>query len=342
MLDAGISSSWVTGSASASLKTASMQKHHGLIVNFVQRYYSLKFNDPASVTSFLDPSVTLDQVKAVSSTTNPPMYISEVKYGRMVIIAISSDESASSLEAAIRADISFGLSGGSGSLDVKTKQILQNSVIQGLVVGGGTDTGAQLLSSLPGGAIDGLAEFIKDGATYNPNTSPGAPIAYTARYLNGKVADSSFEADFATTGCRDVDIPITSGRISFQVGDDDKDEEMYPFITIARAGTVVADENGLHKWDHAGENGHKWDDHEFHGPFTFAIHDLTLANCQNLQATVGERSTRGSNPGWRTTCKIELLVNGQWFIAKDMDVNHDEFIWGDNHPMQSTINLALP
>jgi hypothetical protein len=348
LLDAGVSATWLTGSASASLRTAASRKHNGLIVRFVQRYYSLKFGDPPSVVSFLDPSVTLDQVKAVAFpagtgnglSNNPPMYISEVKFGRMLLIAISSDEDASSLEAAVRAEINSGVSGGVVQVDASTKRILQNSEIEGLVVGGSSAVAGRLLSSIIGGNIDGLPAFINEGATYNPNTSPGAPISYTARYLDGSLADSSYTADFSLTGCREEDVAITVGRISFQVGNDDKDDEMFPFITIQQGGTVVADANGRDVWDGAGHR--KWDDHEFHGPFTFPVRGLTLANCSNLLATIGQRSTRGTNPGWRTTAKIELLVNGSWFTTKPMSDNADEFIWGDNHPGQSSFGLVCP
>jgi hypothetical protein len=101
LLDVGVSASWLTGSASASLRSAASAKHNAVIVKFVQRYYSLKFGDPSSVASFLDSSVTLNEVKNVAypagngHAANPPMYISEVKYGRMVLIAISSDDSES-------------------------------------------------------------------------------------------------------------------------------------------------------------------------------------------------------------------------------------------------------
>jgi len=348
LLDAGLSASWLTGSAQASLKSAATQKHHGIIVSFIQRYYSIKFNDPTSVASFFDPRVTLEQVKAVAfpagggRTDNPPLYISEVKYGRMLLLAISSDDDESSLDTAIRADISFGLSGGSGHLDDSMKTILQNSTIQGLVIGGSARAGGQLLSTLIGGGIDGLPKFINDGATYNPSTSPGAPISYTARYLNGELADTSYTADFSTTGCHDDDVPITQGRISFQVGNDDKDDEMYPFLIIQRGGVTLADVSGLHSWDQAGEGGHKWDDHSFHGPFPFNIANLNLATCSGLSAIVGQRSTRGTNPGWRTTLKIEFFFNGSWFTAKPMNENQDEFTWGDNHPGQSTVALACP
>lgn len=348
MLDAGVSASWLSGSAQASLKSAVTQKQHGVIVSFIQRYYSIKFNDPSSVASFFDPRVTLEQVKAVAfpagrgRADNPPLYISEVKYGRMLLLAISSNDDESSLDTAIRADISIGLGGGSGHLDDSMKKILQNSTIEGLVIGGSAQSGGQLLSSIIGGDIDGLPKFIEDGATYNPNTSPGAPISYVARYLNGDLADTSYTADFSTTGCRDEDVPITQGRISFQVGNDDKDDEMYPFLTIQRGGATLTDASGLHVWDHAGEGGHKWDDHSFHGPFPFPITNLNLADCSGLSAIVGQRSTRGTNPGWRTTMKIEFLVNGSWFTAKPMSDNQDEFIWGDNHPGQSRLSLACP
>jgi|SRR5579864_972864 len=348
LLDVGVSASWMTGNASASLRSAASKHHNALIVKFVQRYYSLKFNNPTSPDSFLDPSVPLDRVKTVAHPkqnelpNDPPMYISEVKFGRMLLIAISSDESSASLETAVRASISSGLGGGSGHLDQSTKNILQSSEIEGLVIGGSQAAGAQLLSTIIGGNIDGLPQFIKDGATYDPNMSPGAPISYTARYLSDdSVADSSFTADFSLTGCRDDEVPITKGRISFQVGNDDKDDEMFPFITITQGGNVVADASGEGRWDNAG-HGPTWDDHSFHGPFEFNITGLTMASCSNLTATIGQRSTRGSNPGWRTTAKIELFVNGGWHTAKPMSDNQDEFTWGDNHAGQNSFPLVCP
>ena len=130
LLDVGVSASWMSGSASASLRTTSTKKHNALIVKFVQRYYSLKFSDPTSPASFFDPVLTLSQVKQVAHpegnglSDDPPMYISEVKFGRMVLISISSDDDEATLEAAVRASFSSGLSGGSGQLDASTKTVL--------------------------------------------------------------------------------------------------------------------------------------------------------------------------------------------------------------------------
>jgi hypothetical protein len=267
------------------------------------------------------------------------MFISEVKYGRMALITISSDELTSSLEAAVKASFSSGLSGGHVALDSSSRSILQNSEIEGLVIGGGTNTGALLLSQLGTGGVDGLASFITSGATYDPNTSPGALISYVARYLDNTVADSSFEADFSLTGCTDADVPIPYGRIAFQVGNDDKDGEMYPFVQISRSGEMLTDVSG-YGWDHAGWA--KWFDHDYHGPFPFKVNNLTLANCANLQAVVGQRSTHGTNPGWRTTFQIDLQVGDKWETVKPMSGNQDEFIWCDNHPGQDTVPLSCP
>ena len=345
MLDTGVSVSWLSGSASASLRTASTKKHHAIVVSFIQRYYSIRFSDPTSPASFFGKNVTLDRVQGLTRpptpghTSDPMMFISEVKYGRMALITISSDEATSSLEAAVKASFSSGMSGGSLSLDTGSKSILQNSEIEGLVIGGAAGNAATLLSNLGTGGIDGLSNFIKTGATYDPNTSPGAVISYVARYLDNTVADSAFSADFSLDGCTDSDVPIKNARIAFQTGDDDKDGEMYPFIVIDQGGKQLANVSG-YGWDHAGWA--HWSDHQYDGPFSFPIDGLTLSSCLNLQATVGQRSTKGTNPGWRTSFQIDFQVDDHWVTVRPMNGNADEFTWGDNHPGQNTVGLTCP
>ena len=52
---------------------------------------------------------------------------------------------------------------------------------------------------------------------------------------------------------------ITQGRIAFQVGDDDKDDEMYPFIQLRNGPELIADDNGLNVWDQTGRKDlEKW------------------------------------------------------------------------------------
>jgi hypothetical protein len=361
LLDAGVSASWLGGSFSARLKTVTTSKKNSVIVKFNQIYYEVNAKGLALPSEAFGAGVTLDQVKAVaypadpqsSRPLNPPLMVKTVKYGRMAILAIASDAKASDLEFAVRAGFNAVASTGEFTLDVQSRQILEQSTFDGVVVGGAAGTGAGLLSSVAAGNLTGLKTFLTEGATYNPQTSPAAPISYVLTYLDNRVADSSFSADFSLTGCTDTAVPIERIRVGWNVGDDDKDQEMYPYIIIRdRNGRIVANSGGEGRvwastlvtvFGHTVRANMVWDDNNSYGPFEVPVlGQWSLHECEGSTAEVGQRSSNGEDPEWHTTFYIDVRIDGKWYTIRGPSPNKSEFRWGDGKPDSTVTGLACP
>lgn len=361
LLDAGVSASWLSGDFSARLKTITTSKKNSLIVKFNQIYYEVNAKGLGLPSEAFGSGVTVDQVRTVAFPSdpqvprplNPPLMVKTVKYGRMAILAIASDASASELETAVRASFNAVASSGQFTIDQQTRQILEQSTFDGVVVGGSANAGAALLSSVGGGNLTGLQTFLTTGATYHPQNSPGAPISYVLTYLDNRVADSSFSADFSLTGCDFVPIPIERLRIGWSVGDDDKDQEMYPYIIVRdRNGRIVSNSGGegriwaslvINLFGRPRRVNAAWKENHTFGPFEVPIiGQWNLDQCDGANAEVGQRSSNGEDPEWHTTFFIDVRIDGRWYTIRRPSVNTNEFRWGDGKPDSTVTGLVCP
>src|SRR5205823_4971091 len=168
------------------------------LVRYTQTYYTVDVDAPGSPSDFLDPSVQLDEVQAQINDQNPPLYVSSVTYGRMVVFTFESSYSAEELGAALQ----FAYSGGvdvSGDVSVTYKDIISSSKITAFILGGSGAVAAQSITS-----YDDLMSFIKQGGNYSKD-SPGAPIAYKLAYLRDNTPGRlSFTTDYDVKDCERV------------------------------------------------------------------------------------------------------------------------------------------
>src|ERR1043165_8410958 len=124
----------------------------------------------------LGDGVTLEDVQAKMNAQRPPVYVSSVTYGRMVVFTFESQYSAQEMSAAL----DFAYSGGvdlKGDVSVTYKDIISQSKITAFILGGDAGSASQTIDS-----YDALISFIKSGGNYS-RQSPGGPIAYKLAYL---------------------------------------------------------------------------------------------------------------------------------------------------------------
>ncbi|MBI4511509.1 MAG: thiol-activated cytolysin family protein [Deltaproteobacteria bacterium] len=198
-----------------------------LLLSYTQAYYTVDvdpFTMPAD--AFAD-DVTFSEVRSAIKPNIPPLYVSSVTYGRMVLFAFASDYS----QDALRAALSFALStpvspidsassSGKGGkqaddepdegtsdgrctntacLEAKYRSILENTSITAYVVGGSGGDAAGVING-----IDGLRAYISNGGNYSLE-SPGAPIAYKLAHLRDATpARFSLTEEFELSSCTRV------------------------------------------------------------------------------------------------------------------------------------------
>ena len=145
-------------------------------MRFNQAYYTVTFTPSGSPPGFFADTVTLNEVEKYATADSPPCYLSSVTYGRMLLVLVTARASSLEIKAALKAGVGSVFT---GSLEGQYKELLSQSSITVLAVGPTGEATAQVLTD----PVAGFQQYLKEGLTFSL-ASPGAPIAYTARYLN--------------------------------------------------------------------------------------------------------------------------------------------------------------
>lgn len=232
-MGAGVSVLGGAASISASFDFDDQDIRSRYLVRFVQAYYTVDVDQPGVPSDFLADTVSLEEVSDRFGPDNPPVYVSSITYGRVVVFTFESQYSAQELGAAL----DFVYKGGadvSGNVSVTYKDIVAQSSITAFILGGSGGDAAQSIDS-----YDALIEFIQSGGNYSPE-SPGAPIAYKLAYLRDNApARLSFSQDYQVKSCARVSqkVRVTLDSITVESDGGDGGEELELFGTI----TALAD-----------------------------------------------------------------------------------------------------
>jgi hypothetical protein len=186
MVKLGFAYKGPSASVSVDAKLNSSYEENTIFAKFVQTFYTVAFDpDPNVVSPFFNPSVTLEDVQRYTNRSNPPLYVSEVSYGRVLLVQFTAKMSKLEMEAAIKA--AYGSV--SGSLDASYKESLNRMSVKVLSIGSTGDVAvAPLTAYSPGDTLTALKSYINSGINYSPS-NPGAPIAFTMRYVGSTAPD---------------------------------------------------------------------------------------------------------------------------------------------------------
>ncbi len=210
--------------------------------------YTLAYDPPSDPAKVFAPSVTVEELQNYMGPDNPPMYISSVTYGRILIFKMTSRRSYEDIKAAMKWKVL-----GIGSEDsLRHKRILTESELQVLVLGGNASQGV-----LPILGND-VKSYIQQGANWSAD-SPGVPIAYTTKYLkNHQVAKLGYTTEFEVWECQlgTQLIKVTFHNIEVisdcDGGFNGKGEFYYEFKVDNQVVAAVSKEN------HVSRNGGEW------------------------------------------------------------------------------------
>lgn len=160
------------------------------LVEFSQVYYSVDVDGKNKASDWFK-----EEADFCNALTLFPTYVSSVKYGRVGMLAIESTMDKTEVLAALSASFS-GISQ-SGGFDVATdySMVWNASSFKLLLVGGAPDDGVEAVNS-----VSGFNEWIANGGIYS-ETSPGSPISYTLRYLDGSIAKIVKSGEYSVREC---------------------------------------------------------------------------------------------------------------------------------------------
>lgn len=145
------------------------------VVNFKQIYYTATFDAPTNPAAVFDKSVTPEDLKqrGVDSQT-PPVYVSNVSYGRQIYVKFESTSKSTELKAAINAVIK----GATIAPNSEWSRLLKNTSVTAVIVGGNASGATKVVT----GTVENLKELIREGANFSAQ-SPAVPISYKTAFL---------------------------------------------------------------------------------------------------------------------------------------------------------------
>lgn len=149
-----------------------------VMVKFQQIYYTMTYDAKGRPADYFQSGVrSTDVYNSINGTSIAPVYVSNVKYGRLALCSFESDMAQKDLQSTLNAV--FSALKVSGSLDVEYKKALSenNTTIKGTILGGSGEDAVQTIEG-----VEGLYNYIKGGGTFSAS-SPGTPIAYTLRRI---------------------------------------------------------------------------------------------------------------------------------------------------------------
>jgi thiol-activated cytolysin len=235
----GASVSYVGVKVNASFNWDEKEVMSRYLVKYTQAYYTVDVDQPSAASDFFPPTVTTDDVRAKVEPGSPPVYVSSITYGRMVMFTFESHYSSEELGAAL----DFAYKGGvevSGNVSVKYRDMISSSKVTAYILGGSGDVAAQSIDS-----FEALMNFIKTGGNYSKD-SPGAPIAYKLAYLgNNEPARLSFTTDYTIKECirvgQKVKVQLKNVKIERTGGDPGGNLEVFGSITVSSHAKDGAD-----------------------------------------------------------------------------------------------------
>lgn len=157
-----------------------------------QIFYSVTFTPGGpQAEGFWDGSVDFDDVAPFVGAGNPPLYIDSVQYGRLICLTAQGSFSSSELTAALKANVQ-GATSVTGSVDIRTKEVMENSEVKAYTIGVPGGRNFQTLAD----PITELQQVYRSGLMFNTQNL-GAPISFTARHVaDGTLARVALSAEY--------------------------------------------------------------------------------------------------------------------------------------------------
>ena len=162
------------------------------VVDFKQVYFTANFDAPKNPSDVFASGVTVDQLKARGiDATTPPVYVSNISYGRQMYVKFETTSKSTELKAAINAVIK----GVPIKPESEWARVLKNTTVTVSIVGGNADGAARVVT----GTVEDLKKLIQEGATFSTQ-NPAVPISYKTAFLkDNQVATIQSNTDYIET-----------------------------------------------------------------------------------------------------------------------------------------------
>ena len=328
----GASYSWITGHVSGSFQTSQSTTGSRFMVRFVQNYYTVSCEPQSSPASFISNKEKYADFSHYAGAGNPPTYVASVTFGRELWLLVESTTIATEMQATL--DAAF--SGGSANMSASQKQMLNESSIQILVIGGG---GTPAIKAITGDKVVEVAAFLAAGANYSKQ-SPGALISYVVRYMvDNSTARVSSSTDYIIrTSTNKPEGALTDILFSINTGDDDKDDDNHVSIqfTLKPANVLLYRDQDIPP-KQPNDDDATWHDHDKR-PINFKVNNNVFQgdpSAQQIEITI----TKSGGAHWHFGFDFLMkFSSGKTIPVAHHDENDRNF--GDNYNSETwTFNI---
>ena len=197
VLKLGLSASYMGSSIRSSLALDKESSSSSLTATFTQKMFTTSLvlpQTPKEVFSdeFTDELLQEQIDRENIGPDNLPVFVASITWGRMLTVTMTSDHSAAEMKAALQASSSFVGFDVSVAAEAQHKQVLDDSEIKVVAIGGHAQAAIDLIRT------GQLGEYFKEDA---PLTT-ARPISYVLRNLgDNTIAKVSETTDYAIREC---------------------------------------------------------------------------------------------------------------------------------------------
>lgn len=199
-LDLGFSVKYLGKNASGEVDAKSSSKENSFMVAFEHRAFTVSAVAPETAAGFFSGDLSIDKMKTyerrgVIGEENPPLYVSSVNYGRLLLFTVTSTASREDLKTAIEG--SFDNVAWKVDADIKAKyqKIMSESKIKIISMGGEQGDVESLIKS----------GRVKDYFTGINNLDNYTPISYVLKSVkDNSVAKVSETTRYSVQSCNPV------------------------------------------------------------------------------------------------------------------------------------------
>lgn len=207
-LSVGLSARYMGGTVATRLDWEQSIEQHTLTAHFIQNMFTTSIVLPQTPGSLFSDAFTSeilqDQIDLGRiGPDNPPVYISNIVWGRVMTLTMTSSHSIEEMKAALDASYETVGANGEGSIATEHLQVLNESSIRVVTVGGDADNALALLRS----------GSLRDFFAYDAAITTAKPISYTVRSLaDNAIAKVSETTSYNLTECTAVPLEPTGKR----------------------------------------------------------------------------------------------------------------------------------
>ena len=204
-LSLGASGRYLGFSAATNYSSNIAESKTTVVAEFYEKMFTITVGAPSTPSGFFSDELTGEVIQTkyrnLISPSNPPLYISDVVYGRTLMYSMTSSASESDIRSTIRAAFSNIAADVKVDYSDRQRAIVEEAEIKVVAIGGDSQNVLSLIET------NNLSAYFEDAA---PLTS-AAPLSYTFSTLDGQIASVSETTEYTVRECE----PLGTGRLSF-------------------------------------------------------------------------------------------------------------------------------